>query len=187
VATNPDRASYFPAIEKKFGMPMSHWFDEMEKIKDLKYPEQIAYLRENHGFSQAHANALVLYSKGNTTSRRFNTMDEYLAEATDEQSDTVHAIFKVLTSKYKKSKVVIAWNHPMLMQGDQYLFGVNTLKNYILISPLSGDVIAAFQDRLRADGYRVNKKTIQVPSNWKPDATLLREMVDARIVELNGD
>jgi uncharacterized protein YdhG (YjbR/CyaY superfamily) len=186
VATNPDRASYFPAIEKKHGMPMSYWFEEMDKIAGQKYPEQIAYLRENHGFSQAHANALVLYSKGNTTSRRFNTLDEYLAHATDEQQESVRAIFKALTSKYRKSTVVIAWNHPMLVQDEKYLFGVNTLKNYILISPLSGDVIAAFHDRLKACGFKVNKKTIQVPSNWKPDAKLLRDIVDARIAELNG-
>jgi hypothetical protein len=55
MATNPDRASYFPAIEKKYGQPMSYWFDQMDEIADRKYPEQIAFLRENHGFSQAHA------------------------------------------------------------------------------------------------------------------------------------
>ena len=57
--THPDRESYFPAIEKKHGLPMSYWFDQMKEIGDKKYLEQIAYLRENHGFSQAHANALV--------------------------------------------------------------------------------------------------------------------------------
>jgi uncharacterized protein YdhG (YjbR/CyaY superfamily) len=48
-------------------------------------------------------------------------------------------------------------------------------------------VIAAFADRLKTDGYKVNKKTIQVPSDWKPDAKLLRDLVDARIAELPGD
>ena len=186
VVTNPDRASYFPAIEKKYGMPMSYWFEEMGKLAGQKYPEQVAYLRENHGFSQAHANALVLYAKGNTTSRRFNTLDEYLVHATEVQQESVRAIFAALTSKYRKSTVVIAWNHPMLTLDDKYLFGVNTLKNYILISPLSGDVIEAFSSRLKADGYKVNKKTIQVPSDWKPDRKLLRDLVDARIAELSA-
>ena len=99
MATNPDRASYFPAIEKKHGMPMSYWFEEMDKIAGQKYPEQIAYLRENHGFSQAHANALVLYSKGNTSAHRVHSVDEYLAEATETQQETVSAIFKTLATK----------------------------------------------------------------------------------------
>ena len=58
---------------------MTYWFDEMTKISDRKYPEQIAYLRENHGFSQAHANALVLYSRGSKSAKRCHTIEEYLA------------------------------------------------------------------------------------------------------------
>ena len=73
MAANPDRSSYFPAIEKKYGQPMSYWFDQMDQIKDRKYQEQIDFLRENHGFSQAHANALVMYSRGSTSSRRYDT------------------------------------------------------------------------------------------------------------------
>jgi hypothetical protein len=96
MATNPDRASYFPAIEKKHGLPMSYWHDQMKLIKDLKYPEQIAYLRENHGFSQAHANALVLYSKGNTTSKRFNTFEDFLVPHDATKQKTIKAIFKAL-------------------------------------------------------------------------------------------
>ena len=70
MATNPDRASYFPAIEKRYGQPMSYWFDQMDEIKDAKYPEQIAYLKENHGFSQTHANALVMYCRGSKSAHR---------------------------------------------------------------------------------------------------------------------
>ena len=55
------RDSHFPAIEKKYGEKMSYWFKVMEKIVDRKYPEQIDHLRENYGFSQAHANALVMF------------------------------------------------------------------------------------------------------------------------------
>ena len=67
MAHNPDRASYFPAIEKKYGQPMAYWFDVMAELAERTYPEQISYLRENHGFTQAHANALVMYSRGSTT------------------------------------------------------------------------------------------------------------------------
>jgi uncharacterized protein YdhG (YjbR/CyaY superfamily) len=34
--------------------------------------------------------------------------------------------------------------------------------------------------------YKVNKKTIRVPVDWKPDKKLLRDMVAARIAESSG-
>ena len=67
---DPAREAHFPAIEKRYGEKMAFWFKVMGQIKDEKYPAQIAYLRENYGFSQSHANALVMYSRGSTSSRR---------------------------------------------------------------------------------------------------------------------
>ena len=40
---------------------MKYWFQVMKDLEGLKYPEQVAFLKEEHGFSQAHANALVMY------------------------------------------------------------------------------------------------------------------------------
>ena len=184
MATNPDRASYFPAIEKKYGQPMSYWFDQMAEISDRKYPEQIAYLRENHGFSQAHANALVLYSRGSKSAHRVHTLDEYLEPSDETKRKTVRAIFTAITSKYPRMELVIAWNQPMLRLDGQYIFGVSVLTNHILMAPWSKAVLDEFAPRLT--GYKVNKKTIQVPVDWKPDTKLLRDMAAARIAELAG-
>ena len=63
-----DRTKFFPAIEKKHGGPIAIWIERLKDLGDAKYPEQIAYLRENHAFSQAHANALVMYARGSTSS-----------------------------------------------------------------------------------------------------------------------
>jgi uncharacterized protein len=180
MAANPDRSSYFPAIEKKYGQPMSYWFDQMEQITDRKYPEQIAFLKENHGFSQAHANALVMYSRGSTSARRHDTLDDYLAPFDETKQTTVRAILKAITSKYRKAEVVIAWNQPMVKLDGQYVFGVSVLTNHILIAPWGG-VLDDFRPRLT--GYKVNKKTIQVPVDWKPDVALLRDMVAAQLAD----
>ena len=185
MATNPDRASYFPAIEKKYGQPMSYWFDQMEQISDRKYPEQIAYLRENHGFSQAHANALVLYSRGSTSAHRVHTLDEYLEPFDETRRATVRAIFKAITSKYPKMELVIAWNQPMLKLDGQYVFGVSVLTNHILIAPWGDGIIDRLRPRL--SDYKVNKKTIQVPVDWKPDVKLLRDIAAARVAEITND
>jgi len=184
VPTNPDRSAYFPAIEKKHGQPMSYWFDVMAEISDRKYPEQMAYLQENHGFSRAHANALVLYSRGSTTSRRFATLDDYLAGVDDQKGATVRAIFAAITAKYRDLETVIAWNQPMLKQGNEYVIGVSVAKQHILIGPWGNDVIARFADRLT--GYETNKKTIRVPVDWKPDAKLLRDIVASRLAEIEA-
>ncbi len=69
--TNTDRTSYFPLIEKRYGEKMSYWHAVMKKLEGKKYPEQIAHLKENYGFSQAHANALVMYSRGSKSAARF--------------------------------------------------------------------------------------------------------------------
>jgi uncharacterized protein YdhG (YjbR/CyaY superfamily) len=179
-----DRASYFPLIEKKHGQPMSYWFDQMAEITDRKYPEQIAYLRENHGFSQAHANALVLFCRGSTSSRRHDTVEGYLEPFPETTRTTVYAIFAAITKKYPKLELVVAWNHPMLRLDTQYVFGVNVLKNHLLLSPMSGAVIEAFSTRLAA--YEVNKKTFRVPLDWKVNAALLRDLTAARLAEIRG-
>lgn len=183
MATNPDRTSYFPAIEKKHGQPMSYWFDQMEQIADRTYQEQVDFLRENHGFSQAHANALVMYSRGSSSARRFDTLDDYLEPLDDTKRTTIRAILKAITSEHADVTTVIAWNQPMLKFGDKYIFGVSAQKHHILIAPWGG-VLDQFRPRL--SDYTVNKKTIQVPVDWKPDVALLRDMATATIAAIEG-
>lgn len=184
MAANPDRSSYFPAIEKKYGQPMTYWFDQMEQIADRKYPEQIAFLREEHGFSQAHANALVMYSRGSTSSRRFDTLEEYLAPFDATKQRTVRAIIDAIRTRYPDIETVIAWNHPQLKHDGSYVFGISVLTHHLLIAPWGRGVIDAFRPRL-AD-YKVNKKTIQVPVDWTPDVDLLGDLVEASIAAGDG-
>ena len=74
-----DRSKFFPAIEKKHGEKITFWIKRLKELKTDKYPEQIAYLKENYGFSQAHANALVMYVRGSTTSKRFDSPATYFS------------------------------------------------------------------------------------------------------------
>ncbi len=157
---------------------MSYWFTQMKKVKGEKYADQMAFLQEQHGFSRAHANALVLYLKGSTSSRRYDTFDEYLATLDETKAKTIRSIFATLTAKFKKAEVVIAWNQPMLKQDSRYLFGASAQKAHILIAPFNADIIDELRPRL--EGYEVNKKTIRVPVDWKVDKKLLTDMVSAQ-------
>ena len=176
MVVSSDRASHFPAIEKKHGQPMRYWFSVMEEIKDWKYPEQIAFLKEEHGFSQGHANALVMYTKGSTSSKRFTTLAEFLKNEDPKKVKTVKEIFKVIKAKYPDLELVMAWNKPMLKQGNKYVFGVALATNHILIAPFDGKILDKMRPQLKS--YVVNKKTMQVPIDWKVDSNLLYKMLD---------
>lgn len=178
---DPSRESHFPAIEKKHGEPIKNWLKLLKDLSSTKYPEQIAFLRENYGFSQAHANALVMYSKGSISTRKFENTTEFYKSIDPKQAKTIRAMFKIILEKYPELEQVIAWNQPMLRIGTMYIFGVSTTKNYLLIAPWSTDVIDRFRPKLTA--YRVNKKTIAVPSDWQVDTGLLLAMVKARLAE----
>ncbi len=179
-----ERSAYFPAIEKKYGQPMAYWHSLMKELSDQKYPEQIAYLKENHGFSQAHANALVMYSRGSTSAKRFNTLAQFLEPHDAVKKKTVKAIFKAIQDAYPKMELVIAWNQPMLKLGDEYIFGVSVLKNHILLGPWGKDVVTTFEKRLK--DYKTNKKTIQVPSDWAVDKKLVVDLAKHRVSELKA-
>ncbi len=175
------REAHFPAIEKKYGEKMSYWHKVMKEMQDEKYPAQMAHLMENYGFSRAHANALVMYSRGSVSSQRFSTMTDYLKSVDPIQAKTIRAMFKAIQSKHPKLTVEIAWNKPMLKDGDKYVFGVSASKKSILIHPWSNTVVKSFLPKLEELDVKI--KTIGVPNDWKVDAKLLQDMVKARMAE----
>jgi len=176
------REKHFPAIEKKYGEKMAYWFKVMKEIKDEKYPQQIAHLRENHGFSQAHANALVMYSRGSVSTKRHETPAAYYKTIDPQQAKTIRAIFKLITTKHPKLEHVIAWNQPMVRIGTAYIFGMSASKNHISFNPFSKDVLDQFIDEM--DDLRVSKHTVAVPNNWKVDEKLILKLVKARLAEI---
>lgn len=177
-----DREKFFPLIEKKYGEKMSYWFKVMKEVEGEKYPVQIAHLRENYGFSQAHANALVMYSRGSTSSKRFETPSEFFKTVTPQQAKTMKAIIKAITSKYPQLELVVAWNQPMLKFEKHYIFGVSAATNHILIAPWDQDVLKKYTPKFK--DYKVNKKTIALPNDWEVDVKLLQAMAKDSLAAL---
>lgn len=56
-------ASYFPAIETKYGKPITEWKAVLRSVPGygagIKHMELVAVLKEQHGMGHGHANALV--------------------------------------------------------------------------------------------------------------------------------
>jgi uncharacterized protein YdhG (YjbR/CyaY superfamily) len=177
-----EREDYFPLIEKKYGEKMSYWFKVMKDVEGEKYPVQIAHLKENYGFSQAHANALVMYSRGSTSSKRFETPAEFFKTVSPQQAKTMKAIFKAITSKYPQLELVVAWNQPMLKFEKHYIFGCSAATNHILIAPWDLDVLKKYTPKFK--DYKVNKKTIALPNDWEVDVKLLQAMAKDSLAAL---
>lgn len=158
---------------------MSYWHKEMKKVAGKKYPEQMAFLQDQYGFSRAHANALVQYSRGSLSTRRYDSVDAYLAEHDAQKQATVKRILHVIEEGFPECEVVIAWNQPMVKIDGNYVFGLSVLTNHILLAPFNADVIEQFRDRL--NGYALNKKTIKVPVDWDVDGALICDMISANL------
>ena len=184
VTASGDRSEYFPAIEKKHGETIDVWIRRLRDLGDAKYAEQIAFLRENHGFSQAHANALVMHVRGSLSARRFRTPAEYWKSVDPAGAKTGRAIMSAITKKHPDLTLVIAWNQPILRSATGYVLGLSVQSRHITINPFSDVALRKVVSKLR--GYEVNKKTFQVPFGWKPDEILLDALVAARRTELKG-
>ncbi len=178
---DPKRESHFPAIEKRYGEKMSYWFKAMEKVKGKKYPEQMAFLQENYGFSRAHANALVMYTRGSLSSKRHESVSDYYKSIDPKQAKTLRKIFKVIMAKYPKLEQVVAWNQPMVRLGTMYVFGAGVSKNHILINPFSKDVVDSMMPKY--PDYKASKHTIQIPNDWDVDEQMILRLVKARLAE----
>lgn len=175
-----DRTRQWPAIEARYGRPIADWLGLMAERVGERYPEQVAFLREEHGFSQAHANAVVMYARGSKSARRFTTLDDYLAAAGPVGAATVRHIFDGLMTRHSGGSIEIAWNQPFFTIGGQRLLSVGVLTRHLLAAPGSVEVLDAFRDRLEQDhGLVVNRKTFRLPLDWRIDDELLDAMVAA--------
>jgi uncharacterized protein YdhG (YjbR/CyaY superfamily) len=181
-ATNSDRSKHFAAIERKHGEKATVWLKRLKDLETTKYPEQIAFLRENHGFSQAHANALVMYHRGSKSSNKFGTPDNYFKSLEPKTAKTIRQIFAAVTTKHKNLELVMAWNQPMLRNENGYVIGISVSKKHLTLNPFSKQVLDKFASRLKK--YEVNKHTFIVPLDWKVEVALIQAVANARIAEL---
>ncbi len=51
-------ASYFPSIEKNYGMPITHWMKVLDAMTGKKHMEMVAALKTDHKMGHGHANEL---------------------------------------------------------------------------------------------------------------------------------
>ena len=179
-----DRTTQFPLIERRYGQPVSFWLERLRELDDPRYPAQMAYLQEEHGFSLAHANTVVMYARGSESTRRYADVDAYLATLTPAQATTARAILASVQESFPDLDLVVAWNKPMLRRGSDYVFGIAAASGHLLLAPWGDGILQRLAPRLT--GLVANKKTVQIPSDWPVDSALLAEMVSMRLRQLDA-
>lgn len=55
-------ASYFPAVEKKYGKSISEWQTLVRASGLSKHGELVTWLKTQHGMGHGHANAIVAHT-----------------------------------------------------------------------------------------------------------------------------
>ena len=178
-----DRTRHWPRIEARYGRPMLEWLALLAAREDQRYPALMAFLQEEHAFSRAHANAVVQFHRGSTSTRRFATLDEYLAAAEPVGAATVRAAFAGLLERHPGTSVEIAWNQPFLVRDGRRLLSLAVLDGHLLAAPWSVEVLDAFRPRLEADPgvTKVLARTFRLPSDRPLDPDLLDDLVTAQL------
>jgi uncharacterized protein YdhG (YjbR/CyaY superfamily) len=185
MAQSGERSDYFPKIEAKHGKPVEHWFDQLGMLESDKYPEQIALLRNEHGFSQAHANAVVMVYRGSESSMRFADPDDYFENLATKHRELARQIFHAIRRNHPELELVIAWNQPMLRKGKDYIFGLSASTHHLSINPFTPVALHDLRDKL--EGLDVLKHTIRIPLDWTVDEELLKALVSHRIAGLEEE
>jgi uncharacterized protein YdhG (YjbR/CyaY superfamily) len=114
---------------------------------------------------------------------RFSSVDEYLASVEPPKDQTIRSIIAVILAAFPELEAKIAWNVPQIHRDGKYVAGVDAAKSHVSFSAWSPQVIEEFRPRLGE--YVVKKNLFHVPVDWEVDGELLKDLVRARLAELD--
>ena len=117
---------------------------------------------------------------------RYSSVDDYLASLAPTKARTLRSVIGFILDEFPELEPKIAWNVPQIQRDGEYVFGVSSLKDHLDLAPWSADVIDAFRGRLEHEGYVVRKNLFRVPDDWELDRALVRDLIRARLAELDG-
>ncbi len=117
---------------------------------------------------------------------KFSSVEDYLASLDTQKASTLRAIIDFILTQFPQLECKISWNVPQVHFRGEYVFGVSALKNHLALAPWSSRVIEDFRVRLEQEKYVVRKNLFQIPVDWQMDKELLKDLVQARLAELNA-
>jgi uncharacterized protein YdhG (YjbR/CyaY superfamily) len=114
---------------------------------------------------------------------KFNSVEEYLASLDPRKERTLRSTIDLILTQFPELACKISWNVPTIHRNGKYVVGVCAYKNHLTFSPWSPRVIEHFKERLRR--FVVFKTCFQIPVDWENDRELLKDLVRARLAELD--
>jgi len=117
------------------------------------------------------------------SSPKFNSVEEYLASLDAAKEKTLRSIIDLILTEFPELESKISWNVPTIHRNGIYVAGFSAHKKHLTVSPWSPQILKDFKARL--DKYVVFNNCFQIPVDWKIDKKLVKDLVRARLAELD--
>lgn len=114
---------------------------------------------------------------------KFSSIEEYLVSQDPTKEKTLRSIIDFILTQFPELESKISWNVPTIHRKGKYVVGLAAFKNHLTLSAWSADVIESLKERLGK--FVVFKNCFQIPVDWKVDKKLLKDLVRARLAELD--
>ena len=115
---------------------------------------------------------------------RFSSVEEYLASLDDPTKEkTLRSVIDLILTQFPELESKISWNVPTIHRNGKYVVGVCAYKHHLTFAPWSSRVIEDFKVRLGK--FVLFKTCFQIPVDWEIDRELVKDLVRARLAELD--
>jgi uncharacterized protein len=114
---------------------------------------------------------------------KFNSVEDYLASLDPTKERTLRSAIDLILKQFPELESKISWNVPTIQRNGKYVVGICAYTNHLTFSPWSPRVIGDFKVRLAK--FVVFKNCFQIPVDWKIDRKLVKDLVRARLAELD--
>ena len=117
------------------------------------------------------------------SSPRFNSVEDYLASQDPTKAKTLRSVIDLILTQFPELEAKISWNVPAIHRNGKYVVGICAYKHHLTFSAWSPRVIEDFKVRLGK--FVVMKNCFQIPVDWEIDRELVKDLVRARLAELD--
>jgi uncharacterized protein YdhG (YjbR/CyaY superfamily) len=122
-------------------------------------------------------------SRKERKSPRLSSVEDYLASVNPTKERTLRSVIDLILDEFPELESKISWNVPTIHRNGKYVAGICAYKHHLTFSAWSPRVIEDFKVRLGK--FVVWKNCFQIPVDWKIDRKLVKDLVRARLAELD--
>jgi uncharacterized protein len=114
---------------------------------------------------------------------KFHSVEQYVASLDPAKERTLRSVIDFILTQFPELESKISWNVPNIHRNGKYVVGICAYKHHLTVAPWSPLVIEDFKSRLGK--FVVKKYCFQVPVDWEIDRELIKDLVRARLSELD--